>query len=124
MGKESRIRQERKAGLVEKPGTYHKDRFPVVMRVIAVVLIVALATWGSLFAVKSTTGTIAYQVGTGKVLQSDITARVQNYIDMYTQYGMDLTAAENASTLSPFARTSLTARSSRSCSSNMPHPRT
>jgi len=99
VGKESRIRQERKAGLVEKPGTYHKDRFPVVMRVIAVVLIVALATWGSLFAVKSTTGTIAYQVGTGKVLQSDITARVQNYIDMYTQYGMDLTAAENASTL-------------------------
>ena len=47
MGKESRIRQERKAGLVEKPETYHKDRFPVVMRVIAVVLIVALATWGS-----------------------------------------------------------------------------
>jgi len=99
MGKESRIRQERKAGLVEKPGTYHKDRFPVVMRVVAIILVVALATWGSLFAVKSATGTIAYQVGTGKVLQSDITARVQNYIDMYTQYGMDLTAAENASTL-------------------------
>jgi len=99
MGKESRIRQERKEGLVEKPGAYHKDRFPVVMRVIALVLIVALATWGSLFAIKSVTGTIAYQVGTGKILQSDITARVQNYIDMYKQYGMDLTAAENASTL-------------------------
>lgn len=99
MGKESRIRQERKVGLIEKPGMYHKDRFPVVMRVIAVVLILALATWGSFFAVKSTTGTIAYQVGTGKVLQSDITTRVQNYIDMYTQYGMDLTTAENASTL-------------------------
>jgi parvulin-like peptidyl-prolyl isomerase len=99
MGKESRIRQERKAGLVEKPGTYHKDRFPVVMRVVAIILVVALATWGSLFAVKSATGTIAYQVGTGKVLQSDITARVQNYIDMYKQYGMDLTAAENAGTL-------------------------
>jgi len=99
MGKESRIRQERKAGLVEKPETYHKDRFPVVIRVIAIVLIVALATWGSFFAVKSTTGTIAYQVGTGKVLQSDITARVQNYIDMYKQYGMDLTTAANASTL-------------------------
>lgn len=99
MGKESKIRQERKAGLVEKPETYQKDRFPVVMRVIAVVLIVALATWGSFFAVKSTTGTIAYQVGTGKVLQSDITARVQNYIDMYKQYGMDLTTAANASTL-------------------------
>ena len=99
MGKESKIRQERKAGLVEKPETYQKDRFPVVIRVIAVVLIVALATWGSFFAVKSTTGTIAYQVGTGKVLQSDITARVQNYIDMYKQYGMDLTTAANASTL-------------------------
>ena len=99
MGKESRIRQERKEGLLEKPGTYHKDRFPVVMRVIALVLIVALATWGSLFAIKSVTGTIAYQVGTGKVLQSDITARVQNYVDMYKQYGIDLTAAENASTL-------------------------
>ncbi|HEY5485701.1 MAG TPA: peptidylprolyl isomerase [Candidatus Cryosericum sp.] len=99
MGKDSRIRQERKAGLVEKPETYHKDRFPFVMRVIAVVLIVALATWGCFFAIKSTTGTIAYQVGTEKVLQSDITARVQNYIDMYTQYGMDLTTAENAGTL-------------------------
>jgi len=99
MGKESRIRQERKTELVEKPETYHKDRFPVVIRVIAIVLIVALATWGSFFAVKSTTGTIAYQVGTGKVLQSDITARVQNYIDMYKQYGMDLTTAANASTL-------------------------
>ena len=99
MGKESRIRQERKTGLVEKPGGHHKDRFPVVMRVIAVILIVALATWGSFFAIKSTTGTIAYQVGTGKILQSDITARVQNYIDMYKQYGMDLTTAENASTL-------------------------
>src|SRR5450830_1476910 len=99
MGKESRIRQERKTELVEKPEIYHKDRFPVVIRVIAVVLIVALATWGSFFAVKSTTGTIAYQVGTGKVLQSDITARVQNYIDMYKQYGMDLTTAANASTL-------------------------
>jgi peptidyl-prolyl cis-trans isomerase SurA len=99
MGKESRIRQERKAGLVEKPGTHHKDRFPVVMRIVAIILVVALATWGSLFAVKSATGTIAYQVGTGKVLQSDIAARVQNYIDMYNQYGMDLTAAENASTL-------------------------
>ena len=99
MGKESRIRQERKTELVEKPEIYHKDRFPVVIRVIAIVLIVALATWGSFFAVKSTTGTIAYQVGTGKVLQSDITARVQNYIDMYKQYGMDLTTAANASTL-------------------------
>lgn len=99
MGKESRIRQERKTGLVEKQETYHKDRFPVVVRVIAVVLIVALVTWGSFFAVKSTTGTIAYQVGTGKVLQSDITARVQNYIDMYKQYGMDLTTAANAGTL-------------------------
>src|SRR5450759_529385 len=99
MGKDSRIRQERKAGLVEKPETYHKDRFPIVMRVIAVVLIVALATWGCFFAIKSTTGTIAYQVGTEKVLQSDITERVQNYIDMYTQYGMDLTTAENAGTL-------------------------
>src|SRR5450756_2218271 len=99
MGKESRIRQERKAGLVEKPGAYHKDRFPVVMRVIALVLIVALATWGSFFAIKSVTGTIAYQVGTGKILQSDITARVQNYVDMYKQYGMDLTTAANASTL-------------------------
>ncbi len=99
MGKDSRIRQERKAGLVEKPVKYHKDRFPIVMRVIAIVLIVVIATWGSFFAVKSTTGTIAYQVGTGKVLQSDITTRVQNYIDMYTQYGMDLTTAANASTL-------------------------
>src|SRR5450759_1260288 len=99
MGKESRIRQERKRGLVEKPEMYHKDRFPVVMRVIALVLIVALATWGSFFAIKSATGTIAYQVGTGKILQSDITARVQNYVDMYKQYGMDLTTAENASTL-------------------------
>jgi parvulin-like peptidyl-prolyl isomerase len=99
MGKESRIRQERKAGLVEKPEAYHKDRFPVVMRVIAIVLIVALATWGSFFAIKSATGTIAYQVGTGKILQSDITARVQNYIDMYKQYGMDLTTTANASTL-------------------------
>lgn len=99
MGKESRIRQERKTGLVEKPTTYHKDRFPIVMRVIAIILIVALVTWGALFAVKSATGTIAYQVGTGKVLQSDITARVQNYVDMYKQYGMDLTAPEYASTL-------------------------
>jgi parvulin-like peptidyl-prolyl isomerase len=99
MGKESRIRRERKAGLVEKPGAYRKDRFPIVMRVIAIVLIAALATWGSFFAIKSATGTIAYQVGTEKILQSDIAARVQNYIDMYKQYGMDLTTAENASTL-------------------------
>jgi parvulin-like peptidyl-prolyl isomerase len=99
MGKESRIRQERKAGLVEKPGKYHKDRFPIVIRVIAIVLIAALATWGSFFAIKSTTGTIAYQVGTEKILQSDITAQVQNYIDMYKQYGMDLTTAANAGTL-------------------------
>ena len=99
MGKESKIRQERKAGLVEKPGSHHKDRFPIVMRVIAIVLVVAIATWGSFFAIKSTTGTIAYQVGTEKVLQSDITAGVQNYIDMYKQYGMDLTTAENAATL-------------------------
>lgn len=99
MGKESRIRQERKAGLVEKPGKYHKDRFPIFMRVIAIVLIVVIATWASFFAVKSATGTIAYQVGTEKILQSDITSRVQNYIDMYKQYGMDLTTAENVSTL-------------------------
>ncbi|MHB8105815.1 MAG: peptidylprolyl isomerase [Candidatus Cryosericum sp.] len=99
MGKESRIRQERKEGLVEKPGKIHKDRFPVVMRVITVVVVVALATCGCFFAIKGATGTIAYQVGTEKILQSDITAGVQNYIDMYKQYGMDLTAAENASTL-------------------------
>ena len=99
MGKESKIRQERKTGLVEKPVTHHKDRFPVFMRIIAITLIVAIATWGSFFAIKSATGTIAYQVGTGKVLQSDITARVQNYIDMYAQYGMDLTTAANAGTL-------------------------
>ncbi|HWQ22285.1 MAG TPA: peptidylprolyl isomerase, partial [Clostridia bacterium] len=98
-GKESRIRQERKSGFVEKPARYHRDRFPIVMRVIAIVLIVALITWGSLFAVKSATGTIAYQVGSEKVLQADITARVQNYIDMYKQYGMDLTSAQYASTL-------------------------
>jgi len=98
MGKESRIRQERKTGLVEKP-KHHKDRFPIVMRIISIVLIVAIVTWGSLFAVKSATGTIAYQVGSGKILNSDITARVQNYIDMYKQYGMDLTTPEYASTL-------------------------
>src|SRR5664280_2425591 len=99
MGKESRIRQERKEGFVEKPGKAHKDRFPVLMRVIAVVVIVALATCGCFFAIKGATGTIAYQVGTEKILQSDITAGVQNYIDTYKQYGMDLTSAENASTL-------------------------
>ncbi|MCX6097740.1 MAG: SurA N-terminal domain-containing protein [Caldiserica bacterium] len=99
MGKESKIRQERKAGLLEKPGTHHKDRFPIVMRVVAIILIVTIATWGLFFAIKSTTGMIAYQVGTEKILQSDITAGVQNYIDMYKQYGMDLTTAENAGTL-------------------------
>ncbi|MHB8070950.1 MAG: peptidylprolyl isomerase [Candidatus Cryosericum sp.] len=99
MGKESRIRQERKTGILERPETHHRDRFPIVMRIIAIVLVLAIATWGSLFAVKSATGTIAYQVGTEKILQSDINAQVQNYVDMYNQYGMDLTAAENASTL-------------------------
>ena len=99
MGKESRIRQERKTGILERPETHHKDRFPIVMRIIAIVLIAAIATWGSFFAIKSATGTIAYQVGSEKILQSDITSQVQNYIDMYKQYGMDLTAAENASTL-------------------------
>ncbi len=99
MGKESKIRQERRTGLIEKPVAHHKDRFPVYTRIIAIALIVAIATWGSFFAIKSATGTIAYQVGTGKILQSDVAARVQNYIDMYAQYGMDLTTAENAGTL-------------------------
>ena len=99
MGKESRIRQERKTGILERPETRHRDSFPIVMRIIAIVLVVAIATWGSFFAIKSTTGTIAYQVGPEKILQSDITSQVQNYIDMYKQYGMDLTSAENASTL-------------------------
>lgn len=98
MGKESRIRQERKTGIIEKPKR-RRDRFPIVMRIIAIVLVVALATWGVFFSIKSATGTIAYQVGSDKILQSDITARVQNYIDMYKQYGMDLTSPEYASTL-------------------------
>ncbi len=99
MGKESRIRQERKAGILERPQTHHKDRFPLVLRIIAIVLVVAIATWGSFFAIKSATGTIAYQVGSEKILQANIDSQVQNYIDMYKQYGMDLTTAENASTL-------------------------
>jgi parvulin-like peptidyl-prolyl isomerase len=99
MGKESRIRQERKTGILERPETHHKDRFPVVMRIIAIVLIAAIATWGSFFAIKSATSTIAYQVGSEKILQTGIDSQVQNYIDMYKQYGMDLTTAENASTL-------------------------
>lgn len=98
MGKESRIRQERKTGVIEKPKR-RKDRFPVVMRIIAIILVVALVTWGSLFAIKSATGTIAYQVGNDKILNSDISARVQNYITMYKQYGMDLTTPQYASTL-------------------------
>ncbi len=99
MGKESRIRQERKTGILDRPETHRKDRFPIVMRIISIVLVVAIATWGLLFAIKSATGTIAYQVGKEKVLQSDIDSQVQNYVNMYKQYGMDLTTAQNASTL-------------------------
>lgn len=99
MGKESRIRQERKSGSAEKPVVKKQDRFPVVMRIISIVLIVALATWGIFFSIKSSTGTIAYQVGKDTISQSDITNRVQNYIDMYKQYGLDLTSSEYASTL-------------------------
>jgi parvulin-like peptidyl-prolyl isomerase len=99
MGKESRIRQERKTGIVEKPRVGRRDRFPIVMRIVSIVLIIVLATWGSLFAIKRATGTMAYLVGTEKVLQADIDAGIQNYIDMYTQYGVDLTTAEYASTL-------------------------
>ena len=100
MGKESRIRQERKsAGLTEKPQSQHRDRFPIVMRIVAIALAVILATWGSLFALKSATGSIAYQVGTETVLQSDINAQIQSYVDMYKQYGIDLTTEENVSML-------------------------
>lgn len=99
MGKESRIRQERKTGVLDRPEARRKDHFPVIMRIIAIVLVVAIATWGTLFAIKSATGTIAYRVGGEKILQTEIDSQVQNYIDMYKQYGMDLTTAENASTL-------------------------
>ncbi len=99
MGKESRIRQERKQGLIEKPTIEKHDRFPIVMRIIVIILVVALGTWGSLFAVKSTTGGIAYQVGKDTVLQSDIDSTVENYVTMYKQYGLDLTSSEYASTL-------------------------
>lgn len=100
MGKESRIRQERKSsGLAEKPQNQHRDRFPIIMRVVGIALAVILVTWGSLFALKSATGSIAYQVGTETVLQSDIDAQIQSYIDMYKQYGIDLTTEENVSML-------------------------
>jgi len=99
MGKESRIRQERKLGLIEKPAPQKRDRTSTVLRVIAIILIVVLLTGGTILGIRGASGEIAYQVGSGTVLQSDIDARVQNYIDMYKQYGMDLTSSEYASTL-------------------------
>jgi len=99
MGKESRIRQERKLGLIEKPTPQKRDRSSTVLRIIAIILIVVLLTGGTILGIRGASGGIAYQVGSGTVLQSDIDARVQNYIDMYKQYGMDLTSPEYASTL-------------------------
>jgi parvulin-like peptidyl-prolyl isomerase len=97
MGKESKIRQLRREGKIEPIHRVHRMRRWLKILIIAILVfaltLTGLGIWG--YVERNTTA----WVGKETISNSEVQNELDYYVNMYKQYGMDLTSAQYASTL-------------------------
>jgi len=95
MGKESKVRELRRKGVIAPVKT--KPRNLKWLKVLVLVVLVIALTFSGLRLWGYVERDVAAKVGSETIKQSDIDSQLTYYVQMYSQYGIDLNSSQYAS---------------------------